>query len=459
MRRMQMDKYVFTISEASSMSNMTEQALRKCVDVFEVDGVECISVEQLNRQIVEKKVKYKFSDINVVHRNPDFCSRRKIDENGLNVIDLFCGAGGSSSGFRLAGFNLVGALDVNAAAAKTHELNFPSCKTVVRDITKLTPAEFDELIGHKRVDIVIGSPPCQTFSSLSQGKIRSLGKNIRHDIRNYFYKNYLDYISYFKPEFFLMENVPGFMTKYKGEIFQDLLDYIKENLPEYDVKYAILEAKEYSVPQARKRLFVCGYKKKYRFDFPTENREFCAGKKYVTVGEAISDLPIIQDDWRLDKIPYSGEAENPYQRMMRQGQGNIVANNICRISNPQAKELFVRLRPGERYTDLSPEKQAEISLFDTFDSSVIMGRCRKLPINDVSWTVIAHIGMDGYEYIHPTEVRTLSVREAARLQSFPDDFIFVGNMREQYVQIGNAVPPLLSYAVAKEIASSLNRKD
>ena len=187
-----MDKFIFPISEVASMSNMTEQELRKCVDVFDVDGVECISVEQLNRQIVEKKVKYRFSDINVVHRNPDFCSRRQIEENGLNVIDLFCGAGGSSSGFRLAGFNLVGALDVNAAAAKTHELNFPSCKTVVGDITKLTPAEFDELIGHKRVDIVIGSPPCQTFSSLSQGKIRSLGKDIRHDIRNYFYKNYLD---------------------------------------------------------------------------------------------------------------------------------------------------------------------------------------------------------------------------------------------------------------------------
>jgi DNA (cytosine-5)-methyltransferase 1 len=125
------------------------------------------------------------------------------------------------------------------------------------------------------------------------------------------------------------------------------------------------------------------------------------------------------------------------------------------VSNPQAKELFVRLRPGERYTNLPKEKQDEISLFDSFDSCVIKGRCRKLPVNDISWTVIAHIGMDGYEYIHPCEVRTLSVREAARLQSFTDDFIFVGNMREQYVQIGNAVPPLMSYAIAKTIADSI----
>lgn len=453
-----MNKFMFPINEVASMSNMSEQMLRNNLEVVVVNNIEYVNIEQLNKLIVEKRIPYKFSDINVRHKNPEFCSRRNISNNGLNVIDLFCGAGGSSSGFRLAGFNLVGALDVNKAAAKTHELNFPSCKTVVGDITTLAPAEFAKIIDYKRIDIVIGSPPCQTFSSLSQGKIRSLGKNIKHDIRNYFYKNYLDYVSYFKPKFFLMENVPGFMTKYNGEIFRDLLKYIKENLPEYEVKFSVLEAKEYSVPQDRKRLFVCGYRNEYCFDFPKENREFCAGNKYVTVGEAISDLPHIEDNWRLDKIPYSCEAINPYQEYMREGQTDVVTNNICRVSNPQAKELFEILSPGERYIELPKEKQDEISLFDTFDSSVIKGRCRKLPINDIAWTIIAHIGMDGYEYIHPSEVRTLSVREAARLQSFPDDFVFVGNMREQYVQIGNAVPPLMSYAIAKKICEELKKK-
>lgn len=452
-----MDKFLYSISEVASMSNIAEHELKQNVEVITIDGIDYINIEQLNRLIVEKKIKYKFSDINVRYKNPEFCSNRDIKANGLNVIDLFCGAGGSSSGFKLAGFNLIGALDVNKAAAKTHELNFPSCKTVIGDITKLSPEEFEEIINHQQVDIVIGSPPCQTFSSLSQGKIRSLGKNIKHDIRNYFYKNYLDYVSYFKPKFFLMENVPGFMTKYKGEIFQDLLKYIGEELPDYEVKYSILEAKEYSVPQARKRLFVCGYRKEFQFDFPEENREFCNGKQYVTVADAISDLPNIKDDWRLDKTPYSRFAENPYQKMMRAGQSGLVANNICRISNTQAKELFIRLNPGERYTNLPKEKQEKISLFDNFDSAVIKGRCRKLPLDDIAWTVIAHIGMDGYEYIHPTEVRTLSVREAARLQSFTDDFIFVGNMREQYVQIGNAVPPLMSYAIAKKIAEALKQ--
>ena len=150
-----------------------------------------------------------------------------------------------------------------------------------------------------------------------------------------------------------MENVPGFMTKYKGEIFENLLAYIKENLPEYEVKYSILEAKEYSVPQARKRLFVCGYRKEYNFDFPKENREFCNGKKYVTVSETLSDLPYIQDDWRLDKTPYSSEVVNPYQAIMRKGQSHVVTNNICRVSNPQAKELFEAPTPKRFVTALN----------------------------------------------------------------------------------------------------------
>lgn len=420
-----------------------------------VNGDEMVDIRSINAAITSKKIKYDFVRTNIENNRFSFCKSRKINQNGLNVIDLFCGAGGSSSGFKLAGFNLVGALDINVAAARTHEYNFPECKTVVGDITAIPPAEFASMIGYKRVDVVIGSPPCQTFSSLSQGKIKSLGKDIKLDIRNYFYKNYLDYVTYFKPKAFLMENVPGFQTKYKGEIFNDLLTYIRECLPEYEVQHTVLDAKEFSVPQSRRRLFVCGYLRGLDFAFPTSNYEFCGtGKSCVSVSEAFSDLPVITDDWRLDAVPYTTTESNNYQRMMRSGS-SIATNNICRVSNPKAKELFSKLLPGQRYTDLSLEQQNEVSLFDTFNSSVIMGRCHRLPLDECAWTVIAHIGMDGYEYIHPTECRTISVREAARLQSFTDDFIFVGNMREQYVQIGNAVPPLLSYAIAANIKKAL----
>lgn len=421
-----------------------------------------VDLRQVNAAVKSKKAGYDFAKINLQNKPAEFTSGRHIKQCGLNVVDLFCGAGGSSSGFRLAGFNLVGALDNNVKAAATHALNFPECTTVVGDITTLSPEEFHKRIGEPRVDIVIGSPPCQTFSSLSQGKIKSLGKNIKEDIRNYFYKNYLEYIEFYRPEIFLMENVPGFQTRYGGKIFQDFLKYVEENLPEYSVKYDIIEAVNFSVPQTRKRLFVCGYKKvKYNFEFPTENKEFVEdGQQQVTVEQALSDLPIITDDWRIDAGFY-GRSDNltKYQKFMRAGNSNVVRNNICRVSNDKAKHMFSYLQPGQRYIELSDDDKKKIELFDSFDSSVIQSRCRRLPLDQPAWTVIAHIGMDGYEYIHPTECRTLSVREAARLQSFTDDFVFVGNMREQYVQIGNAVPPILSYSIASEIRETIKRAD
>lgn len=416
-----------------------------------------VDLEEINDVVKVSRKKYDFTKVNIKNTPSVFASERNIKSCNLNVIDLFCGAGGSSSGFKLAGFNLVGALDNNAKAAATHALNFPTCKTIVGDITKIKPEEFHKLIGEPRVDIVIGSPPCQTFSSLSQGKIKSLGKDIKEDIRNYFYKNYLEYIEYYKPKMFLMENVPGFQTKYNGKIFKDFLEYLAENMPEYHVKYKVVEAVNYGVPQTRKRLFVCGYKDDYDFSFPEDNKEFISeGKKFVDVEEALSDLPYITDDWRIDAGFYSkSENLSKYQTFMRAGNRKVVRNNICRVSNEKAKHMFTYLKPGQRYIELSDAAKEEIELFDSFDSSVIQSRCRRLPLSDPAWTVIAHIGMDGYEYIHPTECRTLSVREAARLQSFPDDFVFVGNMREQYVQIGNAVPPVLSYSIASRIRDTI----
>jgi len=444
--------YKFTIPEISDMLEcLNSDAF---VEVFGAAEIGAFDVRKINELILAKKIKYNFAEINYRMDIKEFCDDRKIDNNNLNVIDLFCGAGGSSSGFRLAGFNIVGALDINKCAVKTHEINFRECKTILGDITQLKPEVFEGMLENKRVDVVIGSPPCQTFSSLSQGKIKSLGKDIKLDIRNYFYKNYLDYVQYFKPKAFLMENVPGFMTRYGGEIFKDFIKYVEQYLPEYKVTYKILDAKNFSVPQTRKRLFVCGTLKEYEFTFPEENRFLVDNGETVSVVEAISDLPIITDNWRLDKMPYKNVPQNSYQRFMRVCE-KMVRNNICRVSNLQAKELFSLLKPGEKYNDLCATDKEKVSLFKNFNSKVIMGRCHKLPLDDVVWTIIAHIGMDGYEYIHPLECRTLSVREAARLQSFTDDFVFIGNMREQYVQVGNAVPPLLSYAIAKQLAKSI----
>ena len=424
---------------------------------YKINNQTFFDIRDINEQIKKSKKNYDFTKINLKFPPQPIGLSRGIKDNGYNVIDLFCGAGGSSTGFKLAGFNLVGALDNNQKAAATHKLNYPECMTVVGDIEKINPIEFDTLIERQEVDVLIGSPPCQTFSTLSQGKIKSLGKVIKEDIRNYYYKNYLDYVSYFRPKIFLMENVPGFKTKYEGKIFNDFLKYLDENLKDYTVQYTVLDAVNYGVPQNRKRLFVCGFLKEIEFDFPKNNNELLEDyEEFITVENALLDLPNITDDWRVDQLPYSkNDGLTKFQKYMR-GNNLWVRNNICRVSNSEAKTMFDFLSPGQRYIELTDVEKSQITFFNTFKSSVIQTRCRRLPLVNPSWTVIAHIGMDGYEYIHPTECRTISVREAARLQSFPDDFVFVGNMREQYVQIGNAVPPLLSYAIAKQIRESLD---
>ena len=141
---------------------------------------------------------------------------------------------------------------------------------------------------------------------------------------------------------------------------------------------------------------------------------------------------------------------------MRSKKNKTVCNNICRVSNIAAKKLFSYLRPGDKYSNLNEDVKKKIYLFKNFKSNIIHQRIKRLPLNDISWTIIAHIGMDGYEYIHPIEDRTLSVREAARIQGFPDDFIFIGNMREQYIQVGNSVSPLVSEYFGRKIYNFLN---
>ena len=169
-------------------------------------------------------------------------------------------------------------------------------------------------------------------------------------------------------------------------------------------------------------------------------------KSFVTVDEEINDLPKITDNWRISECKYSKFKKlNEFQKLMRKKNKETVKNNICRLTNDRAKKLFKHLKQGKKYMDL-PKNIRKIL---PFREDIFHDRLKRLVSNKPSWTVIAHIGMDGYMYIHPTENRTLSVREAARLQSFPDDFVFEGNQMETYHQVGNAVPPLMAKAIAK----------
>jgi len=395
-----------------------------------------------------------------------------------NFIDLFCGAGGFAKGFEMAGFQCIGGIDNVQAAVDTHSHNFPNSVSICRDIRKIEPEEFHEIIGNKDVDVIVGGPPCPTFSTIGHAKIQSINKihnrDISDDPRNELFMDYLKFVKYFQPKIFIIENVPNFMTKYKGETFKVVKEIIANDLPEYDLvePTRVLNSVFYGVPQIRKRMMLVACKKGYNFEYPepthwyheslstrcvqtfTQAKELNDTKLplYVDVGTALRDLPKITDNWRIDECEYSNHNNlHPYQELMRANTDKTVRNNICRMSNERAKKVFSHMKQGDIYMDL-PKQVRQIL---PFREDIFKDRLKKLVNTNPSWTVIAHIGMDGYMYIHPEELRTLSVREAARLQSFPDDFIFLGNQQQTYVQVGNAVPPLLSYALAKSTFKAL----
>tara|TARA_B100000686_G_C16753644_1_gene954075 strand:- start:270 stop:1469 length:1200 start_codon:yes stop_codon:yes gene_type:complete len=387
----------------------------------------------------------------------------------FKVIDLFSGAGGFSEGFKRVKFKIAGAVEHKVKYAATHKHNFPDSSIFSCDIQTLPPKIFSQKSGVKKNNhtIIIGGPPCQTFSTIGTPKIKSLKKNGKDDPRNYLYKDFLEYVQYFKPELFIFENVPALKTKYKGKLFQNIIGIVDDL--NYSVNYKVLNAVHYGVPQIRQRLFIVGAKQGLKFEFPEPLFHHSNGKKERnqlelfrrgtpynlarTVFDAISDLPKIHDGIREGLLPYSKFSDlTDFQRMLRNKEG-MVGNNVCRMSNERAKKVFKHMEQGSKYMDL-PKKVRQIL---PFREDIFPDRLKRLNMLEPSWTVLAHIGMDGYMYIHPTENRTLSVREAARIQSFPDSFEFIGNMREQYIQVGNSVPPLLSEQLALSVINAINK--
>ncbi len=389
-----------------------------------------------------------------------------------SFIDLFCGAGGFSCGMEQAGFTCIGGIELEEVIAKTHALNHKKSRTISGDIRNIPPEEFAKTIGTNHVDVIIGGPPCPTFSTIGDAKIRSVtGKPTSEDPRNQLFLEYLKYVDYFRPDIFVIENVPTFITKYKGKIFNTAVEIIEnigkddegngEGIYTVEKPVQVLNSVYYGVPQVRRRMLLVAHKKKgvdFVYPKPThyydqEGEEAKGLKRYVTVGDAIGDLPRITDNWRVSEVEYSKhKGLSEYQKLMRKNNPkSTVKNNICRMSNERAKKVFPHMAQGSKYMDLPPEVRHVLP----FREDIFKDRLKRLVADQPSWTVIAHIGMDGYMYIHPTENRTLSVREAARLQSFPDEFEFVGNQQETYVQVGNAVPPQLAKAMGESIKKYL----
>ena len=340
-----------------------------------------------------------------------------------NVIDLFCGAGGLSLGFEKAGFNPVLAIDFWGPAIETYNNNRKNKVGQVQDITKLDKKYFEQFDINELAG-VIGGPPCQGFSLA--------GKRVIDDDRNKLYRDYFRILEILKPKFFLMENVVGLMNLNGGAIKEDIIR--RANLIGYHVSYKILCASDYGVPQNRRRVFFIGIRddiflKKGVFAFPSP-------KDYkVSCIEALSDLPNL--DMGQDKTKYFGEPQNDYQKIMRE-KSLIVHNHEQSKHSDETKKAISYVPQGGGMKDIPVEIRGNRKY-----SSLL----RRMDSSKPSQTVDT-----GHRtYFHYNENRVISVREAARLQSFPDDYIFYTGKQNQYKQVGNAVPPILAYELAKAI--------
>lgn len=390
------------------------------------------------------------------------------------VLDLFCGAGGLSLGFERAGCQILGGIDLEQYPVLTHHRNFPGSVITLppTDISTIEPVSLGIPAGE--VDILVGGPPCQGFSQVGSAKIRSLGQEREKRRKNRLYREFIRFIDFFSPKYFVIENVNGMKGIRNERVFKDAMRELSEGprgtgyqfAPGYDVEYQVLCARNYGVPQNRYRIFIIGRREdlaELPIYFPEP-----LGTPPVSLKEAISDLPrlvaprlitrcsksltnggIHQKD--LPKT-YRTEPLNDYQRLMREGRGDEVMNHLCRGHNEKDLEIFALLKQGQTYKDL-PKK------YRRYRDDIFDDKYRRLKYNEPSPTVTAHMQKDTLAFIHPTQTRSISAREAARIQSFPDSFIFEGPLTKVMRQIGNAVPPLLAERVASVLVHELRSYD
>ena len=340
----------------------------------------------------------------------------------MTVLDLFCGCGGLSLGFEMAGFQVKLAIDNWEDALVTFRYNHQKSQTFNGDLLNLSPADMKKRFNLSHIDVIIGGPPCQGFSVA--------GKRIIDGDRNKLYKSFVRFVEYFHPKAFVMENVPNILSIGGGAVKEAILNDF-ENLG-YTVSYKVLIASDYGVPQNRRRAIFVGLKDK-TFDFPKKTIEIP-----ITTKDALSDLPEGSID---DGEPYPVSPLSDYQRMMRQKEKGLFNHQIS-IHTEETRRIIAMVPDGGNYKDL-PES---------------MWSLRKVHI---AWTRMNSqkpcftIDTGHRHHFHYHFNRIPTVRESARIQSFPDDFIFLGSKTSQYKQVGNAVPPYMSFALAKQIVNYL----
>ena len=348
-----------------------------------------------------------------------------------NVIDLFAGVGGLSLGFKLAGFNVVLANEYDSTIAEAYVMNHPNVNMITSDITKLSIVEcFSPFEG--QVSVIIGGPPCQGFSQKGQRKSIS-------DKRNYLFHYFLQVVSVVKPEYFLMENVPNLLTSEKGLFIQEIR-YLFGNIG-YTISAEVLNASDYGVPQNRRRAFILGKKGSVELPLPKPSNS------HVTTWDAISDLAFLASGEGLEEQPYLSAPQNGYQESLR-GSQEILFNHVSTKHAPVAIKRLEMIPPGKGKECLPKEHHTK---------SIYSGTWSRMKQEEASVTITTRFDTPSSgKFTHPYLHRAITVREAARIQSFPDRFRFYGTKGSQMKQVGNAVPPLLARAVADVIYSDMH---
>lgn len=363
------------------------------------------------------------------------------DNKKFRVIDLFCGCGGLSHGFLEAGFDVVIGVDFDEAALKTYGINHKDSMALKSDLFKDESIneiadKYIEKIGNDDVDLIIGGPPCQGFSLTGSRDI--------NDTRNTLYLAVVKCVKRFKPKAFLIENVPGMATLYKGVVKEQIINTFEDLGYRVTVTDKPLIAADYGVPQIRKRMFFVGIREDvvnkigYKFEFPkpTHNAE-----NYVTCKEALSDLQSRENELGSEEDVYENEPQSEYQAMMRKNSEKLF-NHVATKHTELVKNTIALVPDGGNHKDL-PEGVGESRKFNE--------AWTRYASNKPSRTIdTGHRNHFHYKYN-----RVPTIRENARLQSFPDDFVFLGNKTQQNRQVGNAVPPLLSYNIAKSLKAYL----
>ncbi|MCZ2153271.1 MAG: DNA cytosine methyltransferase [Bryobacterales bacterium] len=383
----------------------------------------------------------------------------------LTTLDLFCGAGGITEGFREAGYLCLYGNDCMPEAVETFSENHPEAWGDTEDIEKVDPARVRRRLSLKKgaLDVLVGGPPCQGFSINAPDRFLS-------DPRNKLFKDYMRFLDEFEPKAFLFENVPGLLSLADGRVFRQIVREFEEH--GYHVTVKILFAAHYGVPQERWRLILLG--SRFSQIAPPEPTHYATGRANfrsggtltfqlgtddkerlrpaVTVGEAIGDLPRLEMGEGAETVGYTVEPHSEYARIMRNPLG-VTFNHFAAKLSKQNIERMKYVRPGGSWRDIphgllpNGMQRARKS-----DHTKRYGRLRE---DGLAGTVMTKCDPHWGTVFLPDQERSLTVREAARFQSFPDTYKFLGSRVSQYVQVGNAVPVLMAKAIAFQIRSHL----